>query len=91
MEKLNTTINSFLNKYGLKKGVNQNTAIVLWGEVVGEKISKNTEAISVEHGILTVTVSNPTWRQELVFKQREIIKQLNTKLGQNTIKEVRFI
>mgnify|MGYP001158090181 FL=1 len=91
MEKLNTTINSFLNKHGLKKGVNQNTAIVLWNEVVGEKISKNTEAISVEHGILTVTVSNPTWRQELVFKQQEIIKQLNTKLGQNTIKEVRFI
>ena len=91
MEKLNTTINSFLNKHGLKKGVNQNTAIVLWNEVVGEKISKNTEAISVEHGILTVNVSNPTWRQELVFKQQEIIKQLNTKLGQNTIKEVRFI
>ena len=91
MEKLNTTINSFLNKHGLKKGVNQNTAIVLWNEVVGEKISKNTEAISVEHGILTVTVSNATWRQELVFKQREIINQLNTKLGQNTIKEVRFI
>ena len=91
MEKLNTTIKTFLNKYGLKKGGNQNTAIVLWNEIVGEKISKNTEAISVEHGILTVTVSNPTWRQELVFKQREIIKQLNTKLGQNTIKEVRFI
>ena len=91
MEKLNTTIKTFLNKYGLKKGVNQNTAIVLWNEIVGEKISKNTEAISVEHGILTVTVSNPTWRQELVFKQQEIINQLNTKLGQNTIKEVRFI
>ena len=91
MEKLNTTIKTFLNKHGLKKGVNQNTAIVLWNEVVGEKISKNTEAISVEHGILTVTVSNPTWRQELVFKQQEIIKQLNNRLGQNTIKEVRFI
>ena len=91
MENLNTTIKTFLGKHGLKKGVNQNTAIVLWNEVVGEKISKNTEAISVEHGILTVTVSNPTWRQELVFKQREIINQLNTKLGQNTIKEVRFI
>ena len=91
MEKLNTTINAFLDRHGLKKGVNQNTAIVLWNEVVGEKISKNTEAISVEHGILTVTVSNPTWRQELVFKQQEIINQLNTKLGQNTIKEVRFI
>ncbi len=91
MEKLNTTINTFLDKHGLKKGVNQSTAIVLWNEVVGEKISKNTEPVSVEHGVLTVVVSNPTWRQELVFKQQEIIKQLNNRLGQNTIKEVRFI
>mgnify|MGYP001171737439 CR=1 FL=1 len=91
MEKLNTTIKTFLDRHGLEKAVNQNTAIVLWGEVVGEKISKNTEPISVEHGILTVTVSSPVWRQELVFKQREIINQLNIKLGKNTIKEVRFI
>ena len=91
MEKLNTTINAFLDKHGLKKGVNQNTAIVLWNEVVGEKISKNTEPISVEHGTLTVSVSSSTWRQELVFKQQDIINQLNKKLGKNTIKEVRFI
>ena len=91
MEKLNTTIKKFLNNFGLTQSVNQNTAIVLWDEVVGEKISKNTEPISVEHGTLTVSVSNPTWRQELVFKQQDIINQLNKKLGKNTIKEVRFI
>ena len=91
MEKLNTTIKKFLNNFGLTQGVNQNTAIILWEEVVGEKISKNTEPISVEHGTLTVSVSNPTWRQELVFKQQDIINQLNKKLGKNTIKEVRFI
>ncbi len=91
MEKLNTTIKKFLNNFGLTQSVNQNTAIILWDEVVGEKISKNTEPISVEHGTLTVSVSNPTWRQELVFKQQDIINQLNKKLGKNTIKEVRFI
>ena len=91
MEKLDTTIKNFLNKLGLTKNVNQNKAIVLWDEVVGEKISKNTEPISVEHGTLTVSVSSSTWRQELVFKQQDIINQLNKKLGQNTIKEVRFI
>jgi|TARA_B100000959_G_scaffold283201_1_gene351509 predicted nucleic acid-binding Zn ribbon protein len=91
LEKLNTTIKKFLNNFGLTQSVNQNTAIILWDEVVGEKISKNTEPISVEHGTLTVSVSNPTWRQELVFKQQDIINQLNKKLGKNTIKEVRFI
>ena len=91
MEKLNTTIKKFLNNLGLTQSVNQNTAIILWDEIVGEKISKNTEPISVEHGILTVSVSSSTWRQELVFKQQDIINQLNKKLGKNTIKEVRFI
>ena len=91
MEKLNTSIQNYLESYGLKKGVKQNSAILYWEEVVGEKISKNTEPQSVEHGTLTVSVSNPAWRQELVFKKNEIIKQLNKKIGENTIKEVRFI
>jgi len=91
LEKLNTTIDSFLESYGLKKGVKQNSAVLYWKEVVGEKISKNTEPQGVEHGTLTVSVSNPTWRQELVFKKKEIIKELNKKIGENTIKEVRFI
>ena len=91
MEKLNTTIESFLESYGLKKGVKQNSAVLYWKEVVGEKISNNTEPQGVEHGTLTVSVSSPTWRQELVFKKKEIIKELNKKIGENTIKEVRFI
>ena len=91
MEKLNTSIQNFLESYGLKKGVKQNSAILYWEEVVGKKISKNTEPQRVEHGTLTVSVSNPAWRQELVFKKEEIIKQLNKKIGENTIKEVRFI
>lgn len=91
MEKLNTSIQSFLDSYGLKKGVKQNSAVLFWEEVVGKKISENTDPQGVEHGTLTVSVSNPAWRQELLFKKKEIIKQLNEKIGENTIKEVRFI
>jgi len=91
LEKLNTSIKTFLDNYGLKKGVKQNTAIAIWGEVVGDRVSKNTEPLSVEHGVITVSVSNPTWRQELLFKHQDIIKELNNRLGKNTIKEIRFI
>ena len=91
MEKLNTSIKTLLDNYGLKKGVKQNTAIAIWGEVVGDRVSKNTEPLSVEHGVITVSVSNPTWRQELLFKHQDIIKELNNRLGKNTIKEIRFI
>ena len=91
MEKLNTSIQGFLESYGLKRGVKQNSALLHWDGVVGKKISQNTEPQSVEHGTLTVFVTNPAWRQELVFKKDQIIKKLNKKIGENTIKEVRFI
>ena len=91
MQQLKTAIKIFLRKSGLEKGVKQNTALLLWDEVVGENIAENTNPEKVEHGILLVTVENSSWRQELVFKKKEIIDKLNNKIGKKTIKDIRFI
>ena len=91
MQQLKSAINHFLKNNGLIKGVNQQNAILIWEEIVGKTIASNTTAETVEHGILTVKTTNPAWRQELVFKKRDIIEKLNAKLGKNTIKEIRFI
>ncbi|MEA1881795.1 MAG: DUF721 domain-containing protein [Candidatus Marinimicrobia bacterium] len=84
-------IDMFLKKAGLEKGVKQNRAIFVWKEVVGRKIAENTTPEKVEHGILIVKAENPSWRQELVFKKQEIVNKLNKKLGENTIREIKFI
>lgn len=91
MQQLKTAIKIFLRKSGLEKGVKQNTALLLWDEVVGENIAENTSPEKVEHGTLLVTVENSSWRQELVFKKKEIIDKLNNKIGKKTIKDIRFI
>ncbi len=91
MQKLNSAIKIFLQKNGLDKGVNQNKSIELWPDIVGEKISKNTEPQSVESGTLIIKTKNSAWRQELIFKQSEILESINKKLGTNTIKAIRFI
>ncbi len=91
MQQLKTAIKTFLRKSGLEKGVKQNTALLLWDEVVGENIAENTNPEKVEHGTLLVTVENSSWRQELVFKKKEIIDKLNNKIGKKTIKDIRFI
>ena len=91
MQKLNSAIKNFLEKNGLEKGVNQNKSIELWPDIVGEKISKNTKAQAVESGTLIIKAKNSAWRQELIFKQSEILESINKKLGKNTIKAIRFI
>ena len=91
MQKLKAAINNLLKAAGLEAGVSQNKALLVWDDVVGAKVSENTTPEKVEAGTLYIKASNPTWRQELVFKKEDIIKKLNKKLGEKTIKEIKFI
>jgi len=91
MQKLKAAINNLLKAAGLEAGVSQNKALLIWDDVVGAKVSENTTPEKVEAGTLYIKASNPTWRQELMFKKEEILKKLNKKLGEKIIKEIKFI
>ena len=91
MQELKNAITALLKNNNLEKGVNQNNALLIWASTVGKKIAQNTSPDKVEHGVLTIKVESPTWRQELVFEKQKILKKLNKKLGKNTIREIRFI
>ena len=91
MQKLKAAINKLLQAAGLEAGVSQNKALLVWDDVVGAKVSENTTPEKVEAGTLYIKASNPTWRQELMFKKEEILKKLNKKLGEKIIKEIKFI
>ena len=91
MQKLKAAINNLLKAAGLEAGVSQNKALLVWDDVVGTRVSENTTPEKVEAGTLYIKASNPTWRQELIFKKEEILKKLNKRLGEKTIKEIKFI
>ena len=91
MQSLKIAIDSMLRKFGIENAIAQNNALNIWGETVGEKVAKNTEPDRVEHGVMIIKVSSPTWRQELYFQKNEIIKKINNKIGKNVIRDIRFI
>ncbi|MCH7762224.1 MAG: DUF721 domain-containing protein [Candidatus Marinimicrobia bacterium] len=91
MQSLKQVLNIYLYKTGLAKGVAQNTAILLWPEIVGKAVAENTQAESVEHGVLTIKTSTSTWRQELQFQKSEILSKINDRIGNNTIKDIKFL
>jgi predicted nucleic acid-binding Zn ribbon protein len=90
MQHIQAAIQNFLKKSGLNSGVEQQKALKLWGEIVGDSISKNTEPVSVKNGTLVIKTTNPVWKQELQIQKAEIIKKLNYRLKKNIIKEIRF-
>ena len=91
MQSLKTAIDSMLRKFGIENAIAQNNVLNIWNEIVGEKVAKNTEPDRVEHGVVIVKVSSPTWRQELFLQKKEIINKINNTVGKNVIRDIRFI
>ena len=91
MKHINQVISRAIKKTGLDQVLNQQEALDRWGEVVGKKISENSEATKITNGVLSVKTKNPTWRQELQLQKTEIIKKINNDLEKKIIKDIRFI
>ncbi len=85
---LGSVLNKVLRDLHIEKKVYQSQAMLVWNEVVGEKISRISHAKKVENGILFVHVENPSWRTELSYLKRDIITRLNKKIGMNVITDI---
>jgi predicted nucleic acid-binding Zn ribbon protein len=75
---------------GLERNLEDYQVITFWAEMVGEQIARVTEAQRMENGVLFVSVSTAPWRAELSMKRMEIMKKINSTLGKNVVKEIRF-
>lgn len=77
---------------GLKidRRVKEETALLNWSEVVGERIASQATPLRVRDSILFVRVENASWRNELVFLKGKIIKELNQSVKANVIKDIVF-
>ncbi|MCG8344147.1 MAG: DUF721 domain-containing protein [Chlorobiales bacterium] len=76
--------------YGMKGAKEEHHALKVWQNVVGETIAKMTEVEKFVRGILYVRVHNPSWRNELSFRKKNIIGKLNEAVGKAMVKDIVF-
>ena len=91
MKKLKLAIEELLSKTGIEKPVQQNKIFIIWEDIVGEMIAKNTEREEVKHGVLIVRTATSVWRNELAMMKKEIMKEIDRQLGEGIIKDIRLL
>ena len=91
MKQLKKAIEEAIEGVGIKSALDQESAVTLWGAVVGRTVSSVTKAEGVDSGTLVVRVESSVWRQELHMQKKEMINKLNKKIGTEIIREIRFI
>lgn len=75
---------------GIGQTVQNCSLLSIWGEVVDERVGKQTEAVKVVNKVLYVSAASPAWAQELSYLKVQIIEKFNQKAGREIIRDIRF-
>jgi len=89
-ERIDKILGRTLKSLKIERRIKQETIVLNWCKVVGERISTQTIPQKVRDSILFVRVENASWRNELVFLKAKIIKELNQSVGDNVIRDIVF-
>lgn len=89
-QQIHNLIEELCHRFGIHKKIMEHTAISKWSQIVGERISKETQPLGVRGGKLFLWVENSSWRNELTFMKKEIINRLNRSLGEKVIRDIIF-
>ena len=76
---------------GLSKKLSEQRAVVDWGDIVGARVAEHARALRVDSGRLFVEVDSPVWSQELTLMKREILRQINDRIGRKAIDNIHFV
>ncbi|HOT95913.1 MAG TPA: DUF721 domain-containing protein [bacterium] len=80
-----------VQKLGLGERLRQQRVITEWPRLVGERVAAISHAERLQDGVLFVRVASATWRTELLFQKALILEKIRSTLGENLVREIRFI
>ena|SRR3989338_160578 len=61
-----------------------------WSKIVGEAGFKHSRPVVFKKNVLSVSVDNSVWLQELSMQKRKILKGLQRELGKDKISDIQF-
>ncbi len=90
MQGLGRFLGDSLKALDLESRIREQTALVVWDEVVGKQVSSAAQPDFVRDGRLFVTTKSAVWSNELTFLKADMVSRLNKRIGSNAVKDIVF-
>ena len=92
---INEQLNKNLIQKGIKKKVDEFLVITLANELIEEiwgiELQQKVRVIYFKNNILVVAILSDVIEEEFKFHKDNFIKKINNKLGNNVVKNLRFL
>jgi len=89
-KKISDVMSQLLARRGYAQVQSAEEIDVVWRNVAGERIARQTRVGLLQRGVLDIIVANSTWLQELTFQKGELLSKLVAELPNMKIKNLRF-
>lgn len=90
IDNIGNIIDDVVKKMDIKRKLNISNIFNRWEEIVGAEIYKKTKPERIIRGILYISVSTSTWANELSLMSGQLIKKINSFVGEEVVKNIRF-
>ena len=88
MKDIGKILQNVILDLGIEQPIKSYQALNRWPEVVGKRIADVTEPEKIKNGKIFIKVKTDSWRNEMVFHKKDILKNLNACLGSNVVKDI---
>jgi hypothetical protein len=83
-------VENLIQDYGYDSKISEARVFLVWKDIVGGFVANNTEPSSLIEGKFRIWVKNNVLLSELHLLSRNLIEKINSKIGRNVVKELRF-
>ena len=88
IKKLDSEINKYLNKNPKIKEAQKTTQIE---KTIPKKLQKGINEITIKNTTIIIKTKSPSWRQEIEFFKKEIIKKIDKKFRNYRIEKITIL
>ncbi|HEY4696135.1 MAG TPA: DUF721 domain-containing protein [Candidatus Hydromicrobium sp.] len=90
IEDIGSIIGDVVKNLDIRSELNISNIFNRWEEIVGAEIYKKTKPERITRGILYISVTTSTWANELSLMSGQLIKKINSFIGEEVVKSIRF-
>jgi predicted nucleic acid-binding Zn ribbon protein len=90
-ESISQVIDRIKREQQLSHKLQERQAMALWAEVVGQHIASLAQPRDVVAGKLCLHTESAALRQELMLSRHSILAEINSRLGEIIVSDIRFV
>jgi len=89
-EDIGSIIGNIIENLNIRNKLNISNIFSQWEKIVGAEIYKKAKHQKIARGILYISVTTSTWANELNLMSGQLIEKINSFIGEEVVKSIRF-